>query len=34
VAEQAVGATYAGEPDPYKHDDEQDADDGDEHRPG
>jgi len=34
VAEQAVGATYAGEPDPYKHDDEQDADDGDEQRPG
>jgi len=34
VAEQAASATYAGEPDPYKHDDEQDADDDDEQRPG
>ncbi len=27
VAEQAEGATYAGDADPYKHDDEQDTDD-------
>jgi len=34
VAEQAEGATYAGDADPYKHDDEQDTHDDAEQRSG
>jgi ribosome-binding factor A len=32
VAEQAAGAVYAGDPDPYKHPDDDDADDTDDER--